>query len=414
MKRKFTMSVLIFSMSFLLFNHTHLSAETSSSEELEKVDKTHGIVQLPSLNVYSGSNEEYEVIGELDDYVRVELEGETSNGWYKINDERFSEEAYILGSYIVPVDIPEYEEGYVDGDLVNVREGPNADEAGVAELDQGQQVEIIGEIDDWYKLKLDDVSGPTYVNGSYISSEDPDALDETDQSASEETHTLTEIDYSHGVVQSSSLNVRTGPSSENELIGSLDNYARVEVEGETSDGWYKINGEEFSEEAYVSASAIVPVNEPEYEEGYVKGDIVNVREGPSEDETDVAQLEQGEQVEVVGEINGWYKLKLNDVSGPTYVNGSYINSEDPDALDETEESASEEIQVAETDERTFEETQYLTEPEYSHGVVQSSYLNVRSGPGTDHETIGGLEDYTRVELEGETSDGWYQISGEGF
>ncbi|SDJ34205.1 SH3 domain-containing protein, partial [Natribacillus halophilus] len=367
-----------FLMSFLIVGLTEsqLSAEVGTAEELEEVDKTHGIVRSPLLNVRSGPDEEYEVIGELDDYTRVELEGETSDGWYKINAEEFSDEAYVSASAIVPVDEPEYEEGYVEGDLVNVREGPSEDETDVAQLEQGEQVEVVGEIDDWYKIRVDDVEGSTYVNGSYITSEEPDALDETEESTSEEiqvaetdertfeeTQDLSEPEYSHGIVQSSYLNVRSGPGTDHETIGGLEDYTRVELEGETSDGWYQISGEGFSGDAYVSGDFIVPVDLPEYEEGYVDSDLLNVREGPGVDEARVHQLERNEQLEVVGEIDGWYKLQLDDIDGPTYVSGNHI---------------------------TPEETLELTEPEYSHGIVQSSYLNVRSGPGTDHETIGGL------------------------
>ncbi|QQK74198.1 SH3 domain-containing protein [Salicibibacter cibarius] len=351
---------------------TEIQEETQAETQdqaLTEPEHSHGIVQSSSLNVRSGPGTDYDTIAGLDDYTRVELEGETSDGWYKISGEGLSDEAYVSGDFIVPVDVPSYDEGYVDSDLLNVREGPNTDEARVHQLERNAQVAIVGEIGDWYKLQLADVDGPTYVNADYISEE----------------QTLMSSDRSHGIVQSSHLNVRSGPGTDYDTIAGLDDYTRVELEGETSDGWYKISGEGLSGEAYVSGDFIVPVDVPPYDEGYVDSDLLNVREGPNTDEARVHQLERNEQVAIVGEIGDWYKLQLADVDGPTYVNTDYISEEET-----------------------------LVSPERSHGIVQSSHLNVRSGPGTDYDTIGGLSDYTRVELEGETSDGWYKISGEGF
>ncbi|QQK74196.1 SH3 domain-containing protein [Salicibibacter cibarius] len=351
---------------------TEIQEETQAETQdqaLTEPEHSHGIVQSSSLNVRSGPGTDYDTIAGLEDYTRVELEGETSDGWYKISGEGLSDEAHVSGDFIVPVDVPSYDEGYVDSDLLNVREGPNTDEARVHQLERNAQVAIVGEIGDWYKLQLADVDGPTYVNADYISEE----------------QTLMSSDRSHGIVQSSHLNVRSGPGTDYDTIAGLDDYTRVELEGETSDGWYKISGEGLSGEAYVSGDFIVPVDVPPYDEGYVDSDLLNVREGPNTDEARVHQLERNEQVAIVGEIGDWYKLQLADVDGPTYVNTDYISEEET-----------------------------LVSPERSHGIVQSSHLNVRSGPGTDYDTIGGLSDYTRVELEGETSDGWYKISGEGF
>ncbi|SDJ31916.1 SH3 domain-containing protein, partial [Natribacillus halophilus] len=225
--------------------------------------------------------------------------------------------------------------------------------------------EVVGEIDGWYKLQLDDVNGPTYVSGSYITPE--------------ETQELTEPEYSHGVVQSSYLNVRSGPGTDHETIGGLEDYTRVELEGETSDGWYQISGEGFSEEAYVSGDYIVPVTIPEEDVGYVDANIsLNVREGPSTSYDQVSSIPRGEQIDIVGEIDGWYKLQLEDVNGPTYVSGNLV---------------------------TFES--------FTVGYVDANVsLRVREGPSTSYDQVSSIPRGERVYIVGEI-DGWYKIQLEG-
>ncbi|QQK78499.1 SH3 domain-containing protein [Salicibibacter cibi] len=361
--------------------------EPPEAAELTETERTHGVVQgSDALDVREGPGTDYEVVGQLDDDTRVELEGQTSDGWYKINADDISEDAYVSEEGLEPVDAPDEDEGYVDADTsVNVREGPGSSYAQVDAIPRGESVDIVGEIDDWYLIQWADMDDPAYVSASHITSTDIQEEARAETQAETQDQALTEPDHSHGIVQSSHLNVRSGPGTDYDKIAGLDDYTRVELEGETSDGWYKISGEGLSDEAYVSEDFIVPVDVPSYDEGYVDSDLLNVREGPTTDEARVHQLERNEQVAIVGEIGDWYKLQLDDVEGPTYVNADYISEEET-----------------------------LTSPERSYGIVQSSHLNVRSGPGTDYDKIAGLDDYTRVELEGETSDGWYKISGEGL
>ncbi|SDJ34229.1 N-acetylmuramoyl-L-alanine amidase, partial [Natribacillus halophilus] len=182
-------------------------------------------------------------IGGLEDYTRVELEGETSDGWYQISGEGFSGEAYVSGDFIVPVDLPEEDVGYVDANIsLNVREGPSTSYDQVSSIPRGEEIDLVGEIDGWYKIRMDDVNEPTYVSASLVTNENPGAVGYVDANVS--------------------LNVREGPGTSYAQVSSIPRGEQVNIVGET-DGWYEIRMDDVSGPTYVSANLVSenPVSE---------------------------------------------------------------------------------------------------------------------------------------------------------
>ena len=68
------------------------------------------------------------------------------------------------------------------------------------------------------------------------------------------------------------------------------------------------------------------VSETELEEmnssGYVSGNYVRFRTGPSTNYSIIATLNYGTAVQVLGKTNGWYKISYNGSTG--YMSGDYI------------------------------------------------------------------------------------------
>ncbi|MCR1849035.1 MAG: SH3 domain-containing protein [Paraclostridium sordellii] len=120
------------------------------------------------------------------------------------------------------------------------------------------------------------------------------------------------------VVKVDKLNVRKGPSTDNEKIGSLDKGMVVEIL-ESNNGWNKVklaNGEE----GWVSADYTTK------EKGSVTADILNVRKGPSIDNDKIGSLENGKSIEILEENNNWYKVQLDD-NTTGWVSGDYVLTE---------------------------------------------------------------------------------------
>ena len=371
--RKFKGSVV--AVLFLLLGLVTTNPGQVEAKDLEKLDYSHGIIQVSSvLNVRSGPGNEYGRIGQLNNYDRVELEGKTLNGWYKIKAEGISGDAYVWQRYVVPVDLPEQDYGYATANL-NVRSGPSTSYERVGRIVEGERVDIVGQIGNWYKLKFDHISGPTYVSGSYITFN---------------PNELIEPEKSHGIVQvSSALNVRSGPGNEYRRIGQLNNYDRVELEGKTLNGWYKIKAEGINGDAYVWQSYIVPVDLPSHEHGLVVSNL-KVRKGPSTSYDHVYTLNRFERVHIVGVVNGWYKIKLDHVNGPTYVSARYVDTDGAifyTQYDRTfEEALAIQMTLAPqtTTPRGFVHRNYIDILDKSRGKVSlkdpNSMLNVRSFP----------------------------------
>ena len=87
----------------------------------------------------------------------------------------------------------------------------------------GDRVVVLEEVEDgWYKVDYQSVQG--YMFGAYL-----------------DVETTAELDLGYGVVRvSSSLNVRSGPGTTYEKVGSLYNGAVVSITG-IEEGWYKIS-----------------------------------------------------------------------------------------------------------------------------------------------------------------------------
>ncbi|CEN77693.1 SH3 domain-containing protein [Paraclostridium sordellii] len=120
------------------------------------------------------------------------------------------------------------------------------------------------------------------------------------------------------VVKVDKLNVRKGPSTDNEKIGSLDRGMVVEIL-ESNNGWNKVklaNGEE----GWVSADYTTK------EKGSVTADKLNVRKGPSIDNDKIGSLENGKTIEILEENNNWYKVQLDD-NATGWISGDYVLTE---------------------------------------------------------------------------------------
>lgn len=140
-------------------------------------------------------------------------------------------------------------------------------------------------------------------------------------------------------VTCSSLNVRKGPGTSFERIGGLTNGKSIQVYADEGD-WLKIgygSGFGYVAQKYTSyQDAQPPVvqdpgnqNEGKEEDKKRTGVVVgissylNVRSGPGTGHESIGQLHNGDNVVILGEENGWYKIEYN--GGVGYVSGQYVN-----------------------------------------------------------------------------------------
>ncbi|MDE6698108.1 MAG: C40 family peptidase [Lachnospiraceae bacterium] len=122
------------------------------------------------------------------------------------------------------------------------------------------------------------------------------------------------------------LNVRENPGTQNKVIGKMPGNCACEILEEV-DGWYKIKSGDV--EGYVCADYIltgyeanVKAMESMTTELYVNCSVLNVRQEPSTDCNVSTAVFEGEYLEILEELDGWYKVDINNLQG--YVSADYV------------------------------------------------------------------------------------------
>ena len=312
--------------------------EVKPEEKPEATIKT-GTVSASALNVRSGASTSSSIIGSLNNGAKVEIVS-TSNGWHKIKYKNGY--GYVSADYIKvdssntskPESKPEQKPdtkpeattktGTVNASALNVRSGASTSSSVIGSLNRGAKVEIVSTSGKWHKIKYK--NGYGYVSADYIkinssNTSKPESKPEQKPDTKPEATTKT------GTVNASSLNVRSGASTKNSVIGSLNRGAKVEIVS-TSNGWHKIkfkNGYGYVSADYikVNGSSTSNNNSSVSERiGKVNASALNVRSNPSIRNSVIGTLSRGSKVTIVSTSNGWHKIKYKNGYG--YVSADYI------------------------------------------------------------------------------------------
>ena len=373
--------------------------EEKPEEKPEATIKT-GTVNASALNVRSGASTSSSIIGSLNNGAKVEIVS-TSNGWHKIKYKNGY--GYVSADYIKvdssntskpetkPEEKPDVKPeatktGTVNASALNVRSGASTSSSVIGSLNRGAKVEIVSTSNGWHKIKYK--NGYGYVSADYIK------VDSSNTSKPEQKPDVKpEATTKTGTVNASVLNVRSGASTKNSVIGSLSRGAKVEIVS-TSNGWHKIkfkNGYGYVSADYIkinSSNTSKPESKPEQKPeaatktGTVNASVLNVRSGASTKNSVIGSLSRGAKVEIVSTSNGWHKIKFKNGYG--YVSADYIKV-NGSSTSNNNSSVSERI-----------------------GKVNASALNVRSNPSIRNSVIGSLSRGSKVTVVS-TSNGWHKI-----
>ncbi|MDY3208429.1 SH3 domain-containing protein [Clostridium baratii] len=312
--------------------------EVKPEEKPEATIKT-GTVSASALNVRSGASTSSSIIGSLNNGAKVEIVS-TSNGWHKIKYKNGY--GYVSADYIKvdssntskPEDKPEQKPdmkpeattktGTVNASALNVRSGASTKNSVIGSLNRGAKVEIVSTSNGWHKIKFK--NGYGYVSADYIKVNSSN-ISKPENKPVQKPDTKPEATTKTGSVNASSLNVRSGASTKNSVIGSLSRGAKVEIVS-TSNGWHKIkfkNGYGYVSADYikVNGSSTSNNNSSVSERiGKVNASALNVRSNPSIRNSVIGSLSRGSKVTIVSTSNGWHKIKYKNGYG--YVSADYI------------------------------------------------------------------------------------------
>lgn len=337
-----------------------------------------GIITAETLNVRSGPGSNFEVLYMVNKDDRVTIT-DTSNGWHKVKNNE-DKEGWISSKYISISESSEtvsrsssYEQKEVNTNGLNMRSGASTSYRVITTLNKGTKVEVISESNGWSKIKYDGRLG--YVYSIYLDDIKPSY-----------TNTTTKT------VNTNSLNVRSGPSTSNSIVGKLSKGTKVSVISE-SNGWSKIlynNKECYVSSRYLDSKSSSSDNSNNNssnstikETKEVNTDSLNVRTGPSTSYSKLGTLSKGTKVGVISESNGWSKILYNNKEA--YVSSQYLSK----------------ISSGSTDDNTSNTVKETKE-------VNTDSLNVRSGPSTSYSKLGTLSKGTKVGVISERN-GWSKI-----
>ena len=234
-------------------------------------------------------------------------------------------------------------------DGLRVREGAGTNTKILGVLTHGSAVKIVDTNGSWYKIKYG--SGYGYVHKDYVTIK----TSSNNNNTQEKPDNKPEVVVKKGEVYNtgSNLRVRSAANTNSIVLGYLVDGTKVDIIG-SEGNWYKINFKDktgFVSKDYVRlldekpTTPVVPPVTPEVPDvpedkpqipdekpeenlkgisiGAVNVSNLNVRSGAGTSYAIKGSVTINHIVEIVGEENGWYKIKYKD--NTAYVSSKYIN-----------------------------------------------------------------------------------------
>jgi len=302
-----------------------------------------GTVSASLLNVRSGPGTNYSIVDTVDNGEIVIILEKSTSDWYRINYD--GTVGYVASRYLSNVLTAENfdAEGEVNDTGVRYRTGPSTSDSVIGTIPKGTEVDIIGINSGWYKLVYNGKTG--YMRSDYIDVTSFDEDDKNDNQTSAgstaqqpENNTSsneTAVDKK-GSVTGNYVRFRSAPSLNATIISLLNKGTAVTVVAETDD-WYKITyggNTGYMSRDYIALSSgesssntsTPSVSDPDVEAmdetGYVTGNSVRLRKGPSTTDAIITTLNKGASVKITGKTNGWYQIRCNGNTG--YMSADYV------------------------------------------------------------------------------------------
>ena len=281
-----------------------------------------GVVTGSSLRLRSEPGTHGRILTTLYKNTQVDVLEELDNGWFKVSYKDMI--GYMSGEWLAVTRTEDpsagesaSRQGTVNAGPLNVRSGPGTSYKKVGSLKKGASVTVLEETNGWYKVVAASLTG--YVSADYVTVET--AASVTPPPQQEPAPEEPPANGTPGRVNTGTLNVRSGPHTGYDRIGTLKHNTQVTILASVN-GWYKISSGDLV--GYVSGEYITPGSDPlvEPREGMVTTGSLNIRSGPGTSYSKVGSLGRGASVTVVDTVNGWYKITAGSVTG--YVLDDYV------------------------------------------------------------------------------------------
>ena len=238
-------------------------------------------------------------------------------------------------------------EGIVNHTGVRMRTGPSTQTEIITNLSSGDRVEIIERSGNWYRIRHNDTLG--YMHSDYV-----DIVEAPIENNNEEPETTPEGEepYTPEAENSFPQSVITLNQTRIHIIPSLSSSALTEIaEGRTITVYRRINNWSYisyaNQRGWVRNHTLDTASEPSSgnnEEDtnagndndvdvpvgnnthrFINVSVANVRQAANTTSDIVGTLARGVRVTVVGELNDWYRIEFDGISG--YIMKSLVSEE---------------------------------------------------------------------------------------
>ena len=232
----------------------------------------------------------------------------------------------------------------VSTSALRLRKQPNTSCSTLTVLTQGTAVKLLSsEENGWYKVSYRNYEG--YMSAEYLDVTVPFTDDTAEDSPTEKPPVAetpkenTETDQTFAaVVNAGPLNVRSGPSTMHNKVGSLSKGSVVTVIGQ-KDEWYQIKTGTMT--GYIFAAYVTKTETPSQATGntlngqyaftpdssvaqkatVMRGPL-NIRSGPGPKFVLISKLNVGTEITIYNKVDGWYQMTCGNYQG--YVHADYI------------------------------------------------------------------------------------------
>ena len=373
-------------------NGYYISTYTETVPDTSSEATTTDVINLRKTASWSGDKilviqkgETVTVVSKGSEWTRVSYKG--NEGYASTSYLSFGSNGGVENKPDVPDIKPENSNQAKTTDDVNLRKTASWSGDKILVIQKGETVTVVSKGSEWTKVSYKGNEGyaPTsYLNfGSNVGAENNpvspgNGIAETNLSEKGKVVKITSTDI---------LNVRKEPNADSAKITTLKLGQVVDITKKTSNGWYKIsvNGTE----GYVNANYIEIVKNSDVQESakYVTTDRVNLRNTKSWSSTAVIlTIEKNESVDVLEKDSTWAKVSYNNKIG--YVPVEYIKAVGNESGNQGPIQSDKVGKI---------------------GTVNTSNLNVRSGPGTSYTIISKVYKGDTVLIKEVSSNGWYKV-----
>jgi len=280
----------------------------------------------------------------------------------------------------------------VNASVLHVRAGSSTSHDIISRVYNGQTLNVIGEENGWFKINHNGKTG--YVSGEFVSKNG----EKTNNNVSTGGNNKVTADV---------LRVRTAPNTSSSVSGRVYEGQTLNVIGQEN-GWVKINHN--GQVGYVSGEFVSGVSsnagssnnntnntvKPASGNYTVNVSSLRVRTGPSTSHTTIGSVKKGQVVQVVGEVQDWFKI--NYAGQTAYLSKDYV----------TKGGSNENA----TQGNNQEQNNNVTVQTGGTYVVNATSLRVRTGPATYHSVIGGVLNGTKLNVVG-SEGSWFKVNYQG-